>query len=116
MSACIFCKILKKEIPSQILFENENVFAIRDIQPQSKEHVLIIPKKHYSTLHEAESYGELENLSKFWLSAALEVSKQLKIDFSGYRLVINQGENGGQTVFHLHLHLLGGERLSGKFV
>lgn len=115
MSACVFCKIIKKEIPTQSLFENAEFIVIRDIQPQSKHHALIIPKQHFATLEEASQHGALEAMSQNWLKVALHTAVQLGIASSGYRLVLNQNEEGGQTVFHLHLHLLGGERLSGRF-
>ncbi|MBC7386775.1 MAG: histidine triad nucleotide-binding protein [Cryobacterium sp.] len=113
---CVFCKIIAGEIPSPRLFENERVIAIRDVHPQAKHHFLIIPKHHIASLTEAfnvEKEGR-ETLADLF-EAASRVVTETGLDAEGFRSVINTGENGGQTVFHLHLHLLGGERLSGGF-
>ncbi len=103
MHDCIFCKIIKGEIPSSKVYEDEQVFAFHDISPASKTHVLIIPKTHYDSLREADKniLGEL-------LYRAKELAKDLGISETGFRTVINTGKDGGQTVEHLHLHLLGG--------
>ncbi|MEI6092835.1 MAG: histidine triad nucleotide-binding protein [bacterium] len=107
---CIFCKIINKEIPSKIVYEDTNVFAFRDIHPQSKIHVLVIPKKHISSLEEIKS----QNLYDQIFSAIKLIAKQEGIDKTGYRICINNGADAGQTVFHTHFHILGGERLSDK--
>lgn len=110
--SCLFCKIANKEIPSQLLFEDDDLIAFRDIAPAAKVHCLIIPKKHFSNLNELdETHNSL--LGKL-LQKAKHLASQLGIDQSGYRCVINTNKDGGQTVFHLHLHLIGGETLSGK--
>ncbi len=106
---CLFCKIINREIPSTIVYENENVFAFKDIAPQAPFHVLIIPKSHISapseiTKENAHLVGEIA-------LAAAEIAKQENLT-SGYRLVANSGENAGQTVFHLHFHMLAGRSLS----
>lgn len=108
----IFAKIINKEIPADIVFENENVLAFRDIKPQAPVHILIIPKRY--DLPKISNFNpELhkDTLSELF-SAANKIAEQLKIDKDGYRLVINCGDNAGQEVMHLHLHLLGGRRLT----
>lgn len=103
MSDCIFCKIAKKEIPTKIIFENEDFIAFNDIKPVSPTHVLVIPKKHYKSLIETEDNSLLGRL----LASIKEVAKQEGLN-EGFRTVINTGDNGGQTVHHLHAHVLGG--------
>ena len=100
---CIFCKIVKKEIPSKIVFENEDFIAFSDINPVSPTHILVIPKNHYKNLWEIT---DKDLLGKFLLTAK-EIAKQEGLN-EGFRTVINTGDNGGQTVHHLHLHVLGG--------
>ncbi|SEG61377.1 histidine triad (HIT) family protein [Bryocella elongata] len=102
---CLFCKIAAGTIPVTRLYENDHVLAFPDISPQAPVHVLVIPKKHlashaHGTAEDAAVYGEL-------LAAAGEVAKAQGLD-NGYRMVINTGADGGQTVGHLHVHLLGG--------
>lgn len=112
MTNCIFCKISKGEIPSKKIHEDQECFVIRDIAPLAKEHVLVIPKVHCANLVEAPGAGiNLEHL----LRVAGKIAQELGIDGSGFRTVINTGADGGQTVFHLHIHVLGGEPL-GRFV
>jgi len=103
MSECIFCKIAKKEISSKIVFENEDFVAFNDINPVSPIHILVIPKSHYKSLIEID---DKELLGKLLL-AAKEVAKEQGLK-DGFRTVINTGDNGGQTVHHLHAHVLGG--------
>lgn len=110
----IFCKIINKEIPAEVVMEEEDWLAIQDIHPQAPVHVLIIPKKHIESLAkvteaEAELVGQL-------FVAANKVAKKLGLEQNGFRLIINQGEHGGQLVPHLHLHLLGGKKLGPKIV
>ena len=100
---CIFCKIANKELQAKIIFENDDFIAFNDIKPVSPIHVLVIPKKHYKNLLEAEDKVLLGNL----LQTAKEVAKQQGLK-DGFRTVINTGDNGGQTVHHLHIHVLGG--------
>jgi histidine triad (HIT) family protein len=102
----IFTKIIKREIPAQIVFESEDVLAFRDINPQAPHHVLIIPKKPIVDIDHA-SEEDCAVLGRILL-AAKEIAKKEGLAGKGYRLVINNGESAGQTVFHLHLHLLGG--------
>ena len=103
MSDCIFCKIAKKEIPTKIVFENDDFIAFNDINPVSPIHVLIIPKNHFKSLIEVE---DKELLGKLLLTAKEVAGTQGLND--GFRTVINTGDNGGQTVHHLHAHVLGG--------
>lgn len=100
---CIFCKIAKKELQAQIIFENEEFIAFNDTKPVSPVHTLVIPKKHYKNLLEVNDASMLGNL----FLTACDVAKKQGIG-EGFRTVINTGDNGGQTVYHLHLHILGG--------
>ena len=106
MDKCIFCKIIRKEIPSQIVFENDSVMIIRDNNPQAPTHLLALPKKHYAGVHqvpESES-GLFQSL----FSAIGEVIKKDGLDEKSYRQVINFGEKSGQSVAHIHVHILSG--------
>ena len=106
MSDCIFCKIASGDIPVDKLIDDEEVIAFRDLNPQAPEHILIIPRQHIERLADA---GDSESgLMGKLIIAANTLAKKLKLDESGYRLVINNGESAGQSVWHLHLHLLGG--------
>ena len=109
MENCVFCKIVAGVIPSPRLYEDEKMIIIRDIEPKAKLHYLCIPKMHFATL--AEMDGEKAEIVKHCLCKVAELEKELGLG-NGYRVIINQGENGGQTVRHLHIHLLGGEKLS----
>ena len=107
---CIFCKIVAGEIPSDVLYQDEKVVAFRDISPLAPAHLLIIPRKHISSLAdlseaEASLVGDMVNVAN-------QLAKQEGIAESGYRLVINCGKQGGQLVPHLHIHLLGGRQLT----
>jgi histidine triad (HIT) family protein len=105
---CVFCKILKGEIPSSKVYEDEKMYVFKDIEPKAKVHLLAIPKEHYKLLSEAdEKRGE--TLAHMLLKAP-EIAKANGCD-NGFRLVINQGDDAGQTVFHLHMHILGGEEM-----
>ncbi|MCG8015832.1 MAG: histidine triad nucleotide-binding protein [Candidatus Thiodiazotropha sp. 'RUGA'] len=110
MSDCLFCKFVSGEIPVEAVYEDDDVLAFRDINPQAPCHVLIIPKKHISTLNDL-SGEDAELMGKLYLAAA-KVAKQEGIDEAGYRTVMNCNEQAGQTVFHIHLHLLGGRRMN----
>ncbi len=108
---CIFCKIVSGDIPSKKVYEDEDIFAFYDISPQAKTHVLIIPKMHIDSaadINEANSFL----VAKIFETAS-KLASELKLD-SGFRIVTNSGEDGAQSVKHLHFHLLGGEKLSGK--
>jgi histidine triad (HIT) family protein len=105
----LFCRIIDKEIPADIVYEDDNVLAFRDISPQAPVHVLIVPKKHIAKLNDAvESDAEL--LGQIVL-AANRVAEQEGIAESGYRLIANTGPDAGQEVFHVHFHVLGGRKL-----
>ena len=105
---CVFCRIMRGEVPAKKVYEDEHVFAFEDIHPQSPTHVLVIPKKHIVGLKEAEA-GDAEVIGRCQLVAA-EIARQRNLE-NGYRTVLNVGPGAGQSVFHLHVHLLGGRRL-----
>jgi len=109
--SCLFCKIASGEIPSAKVFENAEFIAIRDIQPQAKVHLLVMPKAHVECL---DSDGAVDVNAKI-LNTAVDVARQQGLAPNGFRIVVNTREWGGQTVAHLHLHVLGGEQLRGRF-
>jgi len=108
---CIFCKIAEGQIPSQKVYEDDQVVAFRDIQPQAPVHLLVIPRKHISSLNEASA--EDAQLLGHVLLTASRVAKEAGLAEGGYRVLTNIGKDAGQTVFHLHFHVLGGEMLGG---
>jgi histidine triad (HIT) family protein len=107
-SSCLFCRILLGEIPSKKVYEDEHVYAFEDIDPKAPTHVLVIPKKHFAGLKEAQA-EDAELIGRCHLAAA-EIARQRKIE-QGYRTVLNVGPGAGQSVFHLHVHLVGGRQL-----
>ncbi|MES9851853.1 MAG: histidine triad nucleotide-binding protein [Candidatus Thiodiazotropha sp. L084R] len=109
MSDCLFCKFVSSEIKPQTVYEDDDVLAFRDINPQAPCHVLIVPKRHISTLNDLIP-EDAELMGKLYLAAA-KVAKQEGLDGPGFRTVINCNEQAGQTVFHIHLHLLGGRQM-----
>lgn len=110
MENCIFCKIIRGEIPSTRYYEDEDMLVIKDIEPKAKLHYLCIPKEHFALLSEMDE-TKAELLKRcFEKIASLQEKLGLR---EGYRIIVNQGENGGQSVRHLHIHLLGGEKLTG---
>ena len=109
MSKNIFEKIIAREIPADIVYEDEAVLAFRDLNPKAPTHVLIVPKKSLARLSEAGAEDE-KLLGRLLLKAG-EVARQLGLNKSGYRVVINNGRDGGETVPHLHCHILGGRGL-----
>lgn len=111
MSDCIFCKIANKEISSKIVFEDDSVVAFRDVNPQAPEHVLIIPKQHIQSVNEFNESNK-EVVAHIFAEVVPKVAKELKLSEKGYRVVINTGEDGGQTVNHLHVHVLGGRNMA----
>jgi len=111
MAESIFTKIINREIPAHIEYEDEDIIAFKDISPAAAVHILIVPKKHIATLNDAED-GDEVLLGKIILTAA-KIAKQKGIAENGYRLIMNCNKDGGQTVFHIHCHLLGGENLGG---
>jgi histidine triad (HIT) family protein len=110
---CIFCKIAHGEMPADCVYQDERVTAFRDISPQAKTHVLVIPNKHYDSLNEA-SVDESDLLAHLLRVCAL-IARDQGISDSGYRVLTNVGDDGGQTVHHMHFHLIGGQQLSGSF-
>ena len=109
MSAdCIFCKIIAGEIPSQRVYEDDFVYAIRDIAPQAPVHILVIPKEHIASA--ASITAENSNLAAKCFEAIAAIAKSEGLD-GGFRVITNSGGDGGQTVFHLHFHLMGGRAL-----
>jgi len=110
LADCIFCKIIKGEIPSEKVYENENVIAFKDINPAAPVHILIIPRKHISSINDIEEMDS--NIIGEIFLAAKEIARQLGIAEDGYRVVSNCGEKAGQTVMHLHYHLIGGRSLT----
>jgi histidine triad (HIT) family protein len=110
MGACLFCNIVARKTPAELIFEDEDVLAFRDIRPVAPVHALVIPKKHVDGVHAAAPIepGLLGRV----VVAAREVAEKLGLGTSGYRLVINEGTDAGQSVFHLHCHVLGGRPMS----
>lgn len=104
-SDCLFCKIGRKEILSKIAYEDDEIFAFEDISPQAPTHILICPKKHFASLNEASAEDQ-SVLGRLQLAAA-EIARERGL-LEGYRTIINNGRGAGQSVFHLHVHLLGG--------
>ncbi len=109
MSDCLFCKIVDGDIPADIVFESESALAFRDINPKAPTHVLIIPRRHISTINDIEP--DDESLVGSLFSAARKIAADDGLDEDGYRVVMNCNEAAGQSVFHIHLHLLGGRTL-----
>lgn len=106
---CIFCEIADKKVASKIFYEDEDVVAFEDINPQAPSHILIISKKHIERLT-LVSDEDLQVLGKM-VNVAKKIAKENEFDKDGFRLLINEGKNGGQTIYHLHFHLLAGRRL-----
>ena len=112
MEDCIFCKIIKKEIPSNIVYEDEEILAFRDINPVAPVHILVIPKKHIESLVHLNK--EDEALVGRIYTVINKIAKQEGINEKGFRVVVNCGEDGGQEVKHLHFHIIGGKKLGIK--
>jgi histidine triad (HIT) family protein len=110
MSDCLFCKFVSGEIKPDTVYEDEHVLAFRDINPQAPTHVLVVPKRHISTLNDL-SADDGALVGKLYL-AAQKIAREEGIDGAGYRTVINCNEQAGQSVFHIHLHLLGGRAMA----
>ena len=110
MTDCIFCKIIGKEIPAQIVYEDDRILAFDDIRPQAPVHVLVIPKDHFASLNEIpDDSGDL--LGEI-LVKAKEIARLKEVDTTGYRIVLNTARDSGQDVFHIHFHLLGGRPMT----
>lgn len=107
MNDCLFCKMVAGEITPDVVFENDEILAFNDIQPQAPIHILIIPKRHIATLNDADDALLLGKL----LQITAQLSKQLNVAETGYRTVINCNAHGGQAVYHLHVHLLAGRQM-----
>ncbi|MGI6576103.1 MAG: histidine triad nucleotide-binding protein [bacterium] len=106
MAACLFCRIVNGEIPAEVVYEDELVMAFKDVNPQAPIHLLLVPKKHLANLLELAEADK--DLSSHFLAVINKLAQQYDLKGKGFRTVINTGEDGGQTVEHLHFHLLGG--------
>ncbi|MDZ7685036.1 MAG: histidine triad nucleotide-binding protein [Gammaproteobacteria bacterium] len=107
---CLFCKIIGGDIPGDIVYQDDNVIAFRDINPQAPVHILIVPRKHIATLNELAEDDQA--LCGYLTLTARRLAAEQNIEEDGYRLIMNCNEQGGQTVFHIHMHLLGGRQLT----
>jgi len=107
---CLFCRVANGELPTEIIYKNDDILAFRDINPQAPTHVLVIPKRHIDSINHATP-GDAELLGRMVL-AAKEVAAQEGLHDAGYRLVFNINNHGGQTVYHIHLHVLGGRQMT----
>ena len=107
---CLFCRIVRKELPARILFENERLLAFEDSRPRAPVHVLVIPKDHFASLNDAPDGAEA--LLGEILFRAREIAREKGIGESGYRIVLNTAGDSGQEVFHIHFHILGGRRMA----
>lgn len=109
MKNCLFCNIAAGQIPAQIVFQDNDVLVIRDIQPQAPTHLLIIPKRHIATLNDTSA--DDQSLLGHMLLIGKKMAKSEHLDEAGYRLVFNTNQGGGQAIYHIHLHLLGGRQM-----
>jgi histidine triad (HIT) family protein len=110
MEDCLFCKIVNREIPAELIFEDDRIAAFNDINPKAPVHVLIIPKAHFASLNEFPE--EKQDLLGHILLRARQIAKNLGIQENGFRIVLNTGKDSGQEIFHLHFHLFGGRRMT----
>ncbi|WP_419419582.1 histidine triad nucleotide-binding protein [Legionella sp. D16C41] len=106
---CLFCKIVQGEIKANIVYEDKNLLAFHDIHPQTPIHILIIPKKHIATINDVEDVDE--QLLGQMILRAKAIAKEQQLSENGYRLIFNVNAGGGQAVYHIHLHLLGGRQM-----
>lgn len=113
MSDCIFCKIVNGEIPSTKVYEDESVIAFKDLNPQAPIHILVVPKKHYKNVLDVEENDNI--ISKIYY-AINKISVQEGFDKEGFRIINNCGENAGQTVMHMHFHIIAGKKLGEGIV
>jgi len=111
MSSCLFCRIAAGEIPANVVKRSTEALAFRDIDPKAPTHLLVIPIRHFEAVRDAQG-GEAERLLGRLLGFTAELATELGLDAGGYRIVTNTGSDGGQSVHHLHFHLLGGRRLA----
>lgn len=107
---CLFCKIVNREIPASIVYEDDELLAFNDITPQAPTHVLIVPKQHVATLNDLQ--GDHDALVGAMVRRAAAIAQERGLDASGFRTVFNTNRDAGQTVFHIHLHLLGGRSMT----
>lgn len=112
MTECTFCKIVRKAIPNEILFEDDMTIAFNDISPMTPVHILIIPRQHIESINDLPEGKEGEEIAGRLIQVAKKLAKEQGIDKNGYKLLFRTGEHGGQEVPHIHLHLMGGARLS----
>lgn len=110
MTDCLFCKIVAGEIPAQELYRDDDVIAISDVNPQAPKHLLVLPRKHYATISDIVKSDGGEALAGHLIGVATRVARDFGVD--GFRLVVNTGEKGGQTVGHVHVHVLGGRQMT----
>lgn len=111
---CLFCKIASKEIPSQKVYEDEYVYAFNDINPVAPVHVIVIPKTHIESANEITEENSI-NIQKVF-EIIPKIAKLVDINESGYRVITNIGEDGGQTIKHVHFHVIGGKKLGDKLI
>ncbi len=107
---CLFCKIINKEIEANIVYEDKDILAFKDIHPQAPVHILIIPKQHIEKISDLDE--QKKDIISNLILTANSLARDKKIDKQGYRLVFNSGADAGQLVFHIHLHLLGGRKMA----
>jgi histidine triad (HIT) family protein len=110
MSDCLFCKIIARQVPASIVYEDDRVLAFNDINPQGPTHVLVVPKRHIATLNDLAT-GDDQIVGEL-VRRAVAIAKERGIDAGGFRTVFNTNRDAGQTVFHVHLHLIGGRSLA----
>ena len=109
MDNCLFCKIVAGEIPCKKVYENKSIIAFKDIDPKAPIHILVIPKKHIRSINELKKNDK--GLAGELLLAAQKISEIEEIDESGFRTIFNTNEDGGQTVYHIHMHIMGGRKM-----
>ncbi len=107
---CLFCRIVEKKVLADIVYESDDVIAFKDIEPKAPIHCLIIPKKHISTINDID--GSNSNIIGLMYEAVAQLARSFNVDKEGYRVVMNCNSDGGQTVYHIHLHFLAGRQLS----
>ena len=109
MSECLFCRITNGSLPTEFVYEDEHVVAFRDINPAAPVHILVVPRAHIETV--ADLGGDTTGVMSRLTAAANRIARESGVCADGYRLIVNCGRDGGQTVFHLHMHLLGGRKM-----
>ncbi len=109
MSECLFCQIIAGSLPTEFVYEDQQVVAFRDINPAAPVHILVVPRTHIETV--ADLGGDKTGIMSRLTAAANRIARELDVNTDGYRLIVNCGRDGGQTIFHLHMHLLGGRSM-----